>query len=114
MLEQMPEMKEADDGLIKRGWTSKEVGSCIQNFLCIIEMLFIGVAMHYAFHYTEWASEAVAVEHKGMSPWRALWRGKAVNTVKDLLHDANTVRRGSVYAAKSTVMKAKVTNPGAP
>jgi hypothetical protein len=52
ILEQQPAMKEADDGLLKRGWTSKEVGFCIQNFLCIIEMLFIGIGFHYAFHYT--------------------------------------------------------------
>lgn len=52
VLEQQPAMKEADDGLLKRGWTSKEVGFCIQNFLCIIEMLFIGIGFHYAFHYT--------------------------------------------------------------
>ena len=37
-LEKSPYMKEADDGLIKRGWTSTEVGFCIINFLCIIEV----------------------------------------------------------------------------
>jgi hypothetical protein len=41
-------------------------------------MFFIGVLMHYAFHYTEWASAEVAEEHKGVSPFTALWRSKAV------------------------------------
>ena len=47
-------MKEADDSLIKRGWTPSEVGLCINNFLVLIEMLFIGIGMSYAFHYTGW------------------------------------------------------------
>jgi hypothetical protein len=37
-LEKSSAMKEADDGLIKRGWTSTEVGFCVINFLCIIEV----------------------------------------------------------------------------
>ena len=31
----------------------RQVGTSINNFMCIIEMLLIGIAMHYAFHYTE-------------------------------------------------------------
>ena len=36
-----------------------QVGFCIQNFLCIIEMFLIGIAMHYAFHYTEWCAPSL-------------------------------------------------------
>ncbi len=45
-------MKNAEHGLVKTGWTTKEVGFCLQNFLCIIEMFFIAIGMHFAFHYT--------------------------------------------------------------
>jgi hypothetical protein len=136
VLEQSEGMKAADDGLLQRGWTTKEVGFCIQNFLCIIEMFFIAIGMHYAFHYTgvlpyldphthalpltrskthqstinnilphmnklniisislskEWASEEVAAAHKGTSPWTAFFHSKVVNTVKDVLHDVNSVK----------------------
>ena len=47
VLESTSEMKEADDGLLKRGWTSKDVGYCINNFLCIVEMFFICLVFHY-------------------------------------------------------------------
>jgi len=37
VLEQSPQMKEADDGLLKQGWTSKEVrvSRLLSAFLCI-------------------------------------------------------------------------------
>lgn len=92
LLEQSEGMKAADDGLLQRGWTTKEVGFCIQNFLCIIEMFFIAIGMHYAFHYTEWASEEIAAAHKGTSPWTAFFHSKVVNTVKDVFHDVNSVK----------------------
>jgi hypothetical protein len=42
-------------------------------------MFFIGVLMHYAFHYTEWASPEVAEANRGVSPLKALRRSKAVS-----------------------------------
>lgn len=103
LLEQSEGMKAADDGLLQRGWTTKEVGFCIQNFLCIVEMFFIAIGMHYAFHYTEWASEEVAALHKGTSPWTAFFHSKVVNTVKDVFHDVNSVKNTVKNTVTNTV-----------
>ena len=102
-LEKSTTMKEADDGLIKRGWTSTEVGFCIQNFLCLLEMFFIGIGMAYAFHYTEWASPEVYETDRKVGPLCAFWRGKAVNTTKDLVHDLTSLTHGTVAATKYVV-----------
>jgi hypothetical protein len=102
-LEKSTTMKEADDALIKRGWTSSEVGFCIQNFLCLIEMFFIGIGMAYAFHYTEWASPEVREADAKVGPLCAFWRGKAVNTTKDLVHDLTSLTNGTVAATRYVV-----------
>jgi len=44
VLEQSPQMKEADDGLLKQGWTSKEV----RTFL--FEKLFVNLDCLQLFH----------------------------------------------------------------
>jgi hypothetical protein len=44
VLEQSPQMKEADDGLLKQGWTSKEV----RTFL--FETLFVNLDCLQLFH----------------------------------------------------------------
>ena len=117
-------MKEADDGLIKRGWTTAEVGFCIQNFLCLVEMFFIGIGMSYAFHYTgeplrlvlwfvavtwstcrpyplhamaspEWASDGIRERDKNVGPLCAFWHGKAMSTVKDVAHDTKMLAKVS-------------------
>ena len=102
-LEKSATMKEADDALIKRGWTSSEVGFCIQNFLCLLEMFFIGLGMAYAFHYTEWASDDVRRAEAHVGPLCAFWRGKAVSTTKDLVHDLASLTQGTVAATKYVV-----------
>jgi hypothetical protein len=104
-LEKSPMMKEADDGLIKRGWTSSEVGFCIQNFLCLFEMFFIGMGMSYAFHYTEWASDEVKERDKNVGPLCAFWHGKAVSTVKDFAHDTGLIAKKAVGRGGSRKIK---------
>ena len=44
--------------------------------MCIIEMLFIALAMHYAFHYTEWAREEIRESQRNVGPFGALFMSK--------------------------------------
>ena len=104
-LEKSSYMKEADDGLVKRGWTSTEVGFCIINFLCIIEMLFIGMLFHYAFHYTEWASDEVREQQGNVGPFGAFLASKTVTTVKDFVHDTKELGRATVRGVKFVVKR---------
>lgn len=109
-LEKSSMMKEADDGLIKRGWTSSEIGFCIQNFLCLFEMFFIGIGMSYAFHYTEWASDEVKERDKNVGPLCAFWHGKAVNTVRDFTHDTSLLGKKAVGKGHTKIKVNKETS----
>mmetsp|Transcript_53291 Transcript_53291/g.121465 ORF Transcript_53291/g.121465 Transcript_53291/m.121465 type:complete len:479 (-) Transcript_53291:341-1777(-) len=113
ILEKSSLMKEADDSLIKRGWTPSEVGLCINNFLVLIEMLFIGIGMSYAFHYTEWASEEVKAAQGRVGPLCAFWRGKAVATAKDVAHDIKQLGKGAARGTRYMVKKETWQNFGA-
>ena len=68
-------------------------------------MLFIGCAFHYAFHYTEWATDEVREQQGKIGPFGAFWASKTVTTVKDIVHDTKELGKATAMGVRYVVKK---------
>lgn len=68
-------------------------------------MFFIGCAFHYAFHYTEWATDEVREQQGKVGPFGAFWASKTVTTVKDIVHDTKELGKATAMGVRYVVKK---------
>ena len=69
------------------------------------QMLFIGCAFHYAFHYTEWATDEVRDQQGRVGPFGAFLASKTVTTVRDVVHDTKELGKATAMGIRYAVRK---------